>query len=390
MRTGATDWLLVLAGLSAGGCVARSQEVTVRDAAGLRQALAQAQPGARLLVAPGEYEGGLYFTDLHGADGAPITITAVDPSSPPKFMGGGSAFHFADVSHLVLEDLTFEGATGNGLNIDDGGTFGSPAHHLTLRRLTITDVGPRGNCDGIKLSGVDDFRVEDCVIERWGDGGSAIDMVGCHRGTIEGCTFRGRDGVSGTGPQTKGGTSDIVIRRNRFENAGGRAVNVGGSTGLEFFRPALQGYEARAITVEGNVFIGSLAAVAFVGVDGAEFRWNTVHLPLKWCLRILQETTEPGFVPCRNVSFAHNLILFRSDQWSEGGCNIGPHTAPDTFRFVGNAWYCTDRPALGPTLPVPEQDGMVGRDPQLADPENGDLSLRDGSPAAGKGHTALP
>jgi hypothetical protein len=82
--------------------------------------------------------------------------------------------------------VTSKGSPANGFNIDDGGTFDSPAHHLILRGLTVEDNGPRGNLDGIKLSGVEDFLVEDCTVRRWGSGGSAVDMVGCRRNTFAG------------------------------------------------------------------------------------------------------------------------------------------------------------------------------------------------------------
>ncbi|MGD8239152.1 MAG: right-handed parallel beta-helix repeat-containing protein [Armatimonadota bacterium] len=369
----------------------RAADVAVSTADELRRAISQADPGTRILLAPGEYAGGMYLGNVQGAPDRPIVIAAADPEHPPRIQGGGSGFHFPNAAYLELQDLELSGATGNGLNIDDGGSFDTPAHHIVLRRLKVTDVGPRGNRDAIKLSGVDDFRVEECVIERWGDGGSAIDMVGCHRGVIESCTFRQRERGGGSGPQTKGGSSDIVIRRNRFEEGGGRAVNIGGSTGMAYFRPKPQGYEAKDILVEGNVFIGSVGPVAFVGVDGAVVRYNTIHRPGRWALRILQETRQPGFVPSRNGVFTDNIVVFRSDQWSEGGVNIGPGTAPETFRFARNLWYCDDQPARSaPTLPSEEEDGIVGQDPLFRDAENGDLRLREGSPAAGKGHTALP
>ena len=355
----------------------------------LREALAAAKPGATVYVAPGIYDGGILLDGLQGTEDAPIVIAGADPEDPPVIEGGGSGLHLVNATWVELRDLVLRGATGNGLNIDDGGDYATPAHHITLRRLRVEDVGPEGNRDGVKLSGVDDFRVIDCTVERWGRGGSAIDMVGCHRGLIEGCTFRHEGGGAATGVQNKGGTSDIVIRRNLFDHAGARAVNIGGSTGLQYFRPEPQGYEAKDIVVEGNVFIDSQAPVAFVGCDGATVRFNTMYMPGKWVMRILQETREPGFVPCRNGVFTDNIIVFRSDAWSEGGVNIGPATAPETFTFARNVWYCADRPELGPSLPTEEQDGLVGEDPVFVDPEAGDFSLQPGSAAEGRGHTAL-
>ncbi len=98
-------------------------------------------------------------------------------------------------------------------------------------------MGPKGNFDGIQLSGVTDFEIRHCRIEGWG--GQAIDMVGCHRGLIEDCVFRGKEGFSqNTGPQAKGGSSQVTIRRCLFIEAGERMVQLGGSTDLRFSVPA--------------------------------------------------------------------------------------------------------------------------------------------------------
>jgi hypothetical protein len=102
--------------------------------------------------------------------------------------------------------------------------------------------------------------------------------------------------------------------------------------------------------------------VGFVGVDGAVVRFNTFERPGRWVLRILQETREPGFVPCRNGEFTDNTIAFESSSWGTGGVNIGGGTAPDTFKFARNWWYCIDNPARSrPTLPTPETGGVYGR-----------------------------
>ena len=378
--------------------LATPQTLTVSTAAAFRSAVANARPGTRIQLAAGTYPGGFAFSNLRGMPGHPIVLAGADPAQPPVLQGGANAIQLTDPSWVVIEDLVLTGATGNGLNIDDGGTADTPAQHITLRRLRVTDVGPQGNRDGIKLSGVVDFRVEGCTIERWGSAGSGIDMVGCHRGLIESNQFRHTPAAASTGAngvQTKGGSSDVIVRRNRFEHAGARSVNVGGSTGLEFFRPALMPggnhAEARAIRVEGNTIIGSTAAIAFVGVDGAVVRFNTLYRPERWAIRILQENTAPGFVPCRDGVFTDNLVAFHSSQWSSGGVNVGAQTSPETFQFARNGWYCIDTPARSrPSLPTPETSGTYGQDPRFRDPTNGDLRLQPDSPARAMGAEALP
>jgi hypothetical protein len=379
---------------------AAADTVVVRDAAALRDAARRARPGARIELAPGDYTGGIHLVGLHGKKGRPVVIAAQDRKRPPVIRGGTSGLQLTDPVHVVLEDLVFEGATGNGLNIDDGGSFDSPARDLTLRRLTVRNVGPRGNRDGIKLSGVVDARLEDCLVENWGRAGSAVDMVGCHRVTIGGCTFRHERGMArGSGVQAKGGSRDITIRGNRFEHAGARAVNAGGSTGLSYFRPGVEGRkgplaEAGAIRVCGNTFIGSAAAVAFVGVDGAEVAWNTIYEPGRWAFRILQENRDERFVPSRRGVVKANLIVFRREAWAEGGINVGEGAAPKTFEFTQNAWYCLDAPVRTRSfvrMPVGETQGVYGVDPHLVDSAGGNLrigkrsKLRDvGAEACGK------
>lgn len=379
--------LLLLGPILATLLPAQGIAVEVSNLGALRGALASAKPDSRIHLAAGNYER-VQISDLHGEAGSPIILAAADTDKPPVLHG----MQLSDVSHVVLIGLVIANAPENGLNIDDGGTFETPSHDVILRAVTVRDCGARGNEDGIKLSGLDDFRLEHCTVETWGRGGSAVDMVGCHRGVIEDCTFRDRaTDTAATGVQAKGGTRDVAIRRCRFENAGDRAVNVGGSTALAYFRPKPETFEAKDILVEGCTFLGSEAPIAFVGVDGAVVRFNTFHRPTKWFLRILQETREPGFVPCRNGVFSDNLVVWSASEIANPPVNVGDATAPDTFTFARNWWYCVDDAAKSiPKLPRPETDAKGGADPLFRDAAKGDLRLAEKSPASAHGATALP
>lgn len=377
IRFGLVQRMFVLTMLLNSALVANAAEIRVNTTEEFAVALRQAKPGTTILLAGGSYQGGFSSRALRGTKEKPIIVAGADAKDPPVIKGGDSGLHFSSPEFLEIRDVVITGSSGNGLNIDDGGDSNKPAREITLRQVVVRDVGPNGNRDGIKLSGVNAFRIEDCTVERWGSSGSAIDMVGCHDGVVTGCRFAEGHGDFANGVQTKGGSSDIVIRRCRFDNAGGRAVNVGGSTGLAYFRPSDADFEAKNITVEDCEFIGGMSAIAFVGVDGALVQHNTIYRPRRWPIRILQENQDARFVACRNGRFEKNVVVFRSDEVREA-VNIGGKTEPSTFRFAGNAWYCIDRPADTRRivrLPATEKDGTYGTAPKLANPNKGDLRI---------------
>ncbi len=292
-----------------------------------------------------------------------LTIEALDPNQPPHFKGSANAWQFSRCDHLSLRHLKLSGQTSNGLNLDDGGKFDSPTIGITISNVEVSDIGPRGNCDGIKCSGLDRLTIEHCRISGWG--GQGIDMVGCHDSVIRHCEFVGKPGFTASaGVQTKGGSSDIRIEGCQFNNAGERPLNLGGSTDLNLFRPSGAMYEAKRITTTNNRIEGSLCAVAFVGIEGAEFNSNTILYPEKWVFRILQETRAEGFAACSNVTIANNQIIFRRSI-VQTEVNIGEGTKPETFRFAGNRWYAEDRPQTSqPRLPTQEANGTYGTDPR--------------------------
>jgi hypothetical protein len=333
---------------------AESREIRIADSAELRAAVEHLTPGTTLLLKPGVYQGGLFLRGVAGTADAPVVIQGMEPNAPPVFRGGGQAIHLSDCSHMTLRHLKATGFPGNGINIDDGGSFETPAHHIVLEDVTILETGPKGNHDALKMSGVDHFIIRKCHFEAWG--GSGIDMVGCHHGVVEDCTFTGRAGFSqDNAVQLKGGTEDVLVQCCLFRSAGQRSVNVGGSTGLQFFRPKVKDYEAKNITVAGNRFERCMAPVAWVTADGGHVHHNTIILPDRWVLRILQETSDPQFKPSHGGLFEHNLVIY--DSRAQFFVNIGPRTAPETFVFRHNAW-CDVEGARRPTLPVAEEDGV--------------------------------
>lgn len=346
----------------------------------IAEALADVRPGTRVNVAPGRYAAIGTISGLQGNAAAPIAIKGRD-GAVIETGGSGVALHLVDPRFVVVEGLAIENAVPHGINIDDGGSYDSPASHVVLRRMSFRNIGDGGNNDCLKMSGVDDFLVEDSRFEGC-NRGEAIDMVGCHRGVISGNFF---GATPGTAVQTKGGSADILIHGNRFQYVGERAINAGGSTGQPYFRPIDARHEAERIRVVANVIRDTGGTpIAFSGCLGCVFANNTILGPGRHAVRIIEENRSRA--PGSDGHFINNVIVFRE---FDGGplVDTGPGADPRRFSFGSNLWFAGDR-SLGPDalllpgLPV-EGDSLTGHDP-LLDPEGRPMpsspALLDGRP----------
>jgi hypothetical protein len=353
-----------------------------------------ATPGTAVVLAPGTYPGGGSVSDLAGAPEAPIWIRGSNPTNRAVISGADAGLHLTRVRYLVVENLEVTGSAVNGINCDDGGDYGNATatHHVVFRNLDIHDIGGTGNQDGLKLSGVNRYRVLDCRFARCGGSlsGSGIDHVGCHSGVVARCRF---EQMSGNAVQCKGGSSDIDITQCTIVDGGARGVNIGGSTGPAYFRPPLStnspNVEARAIRVTANVFKGAVTPVAFVGCTDSLAANNTIVDPEDWMLRILQESVSSppyAFIPCGENAFVNNLVYFERTRLRATDINVGANTAPQTFMFANNLWYAHDRPGESrPDFPVAESQGLIGEDPRLSNPGAGDYAIGVDSPATRAG-----
>ncbi|NWK55838.1 right-handed parallel beta-helix repeat-containing protein [Verrucomicrobiaceae bacterium N1E253] len=349
------SWLLFCSGFACG------EVLKVDNTDELRRQLGRLKPGVTLSLAPGNYGNGFWIKNVKGTKDRPILITGADKQNPPVFSGGKEALHFVNCHFITLQNVHVSGCSANGINADDGGSYDSPSTGMRFENVRIENIGPSGNRDGLKLSGLVQFVVKGCSISGWG--GSAVDMVGCRDGIIDQCQFRGKQGYSQqSGIQAKGGSERVTIMRSFFKDAGLRAVNLGGSTGLKFFRPKAKGYEAKEIKVQGNYFVGSMSPVAFVTSIKCEVRMNTMVYPQKWVVRILQEQPTDTFQPCQQGVFEANLVVY--DKRVQTFVNVGPNTKPETFDFHKNAWFCSDGDRR-PSLPVKETEGVYQVDPML-------------------------
>lgn len=327
-------------------------------------------------------DGTQFLNDANGTVSQPIVLMAMDQHGA-IFQGGTEAIHLVNCSNIEINGFIFEGQSGNGVNIDDGGDYNTPSENVTIRNNIFRDMNASGNNDLLKMSGVDNFLIENCQFINGGAGGSGVDFVGCHYGMVQDNYF---DNSGTSGIQNKGGTQFIRIQRNLFKNISQRALNLGGSTGLQFFRPPLpdpivDAFEAADLEVFSNIFIGCWAPIAYVGAVRVNVSNNTFYQPDNWVMRILQETTENGFLPCGDNLFNNNII-YLTDDLTE--VNIGPNTDPSSFIISNNLWFNASSNSWSPNLPVSDPNQIIA-DPLFMDGAGEDFNLMSTSPAKGAG-----
>ncbi len=344
----------------------------------INEALAKARPGTRVRIEAGSYGAIGTVTNLHGTARAPIALVG-NGKVVVATNGNGVALHLVDPRYVVIEGLVIRDTVPHGMNIDDGGSYASPASHVVLRNVSFSRIGNGGNNDCLKMSGVDNFYIENSRFTGCNQG-EAIDMVGCHNGVIARNTFHD---MPGSAVQTKGGSADVLVHGNRFTRIGQRAINAGGSTGTAYFRPVDARHEAERIQMVANVIEASgVTPVAFAGCDACVFANNTIVDPGDHVARIVEENQSR--TPGANGFFINNIIVFEASG-RRRYVDVGTGTRPATYTFGWNLWHALDDasfagPVYSDGLP-PETSAIVRKDPLL----DAKWRPRVGSPAIAAG-----
>ncbi len=351
----------------------------------LEQAAAIAQPGDKIIVHNGIYTQREDITNLNGEKENPVIIYA-EEEGKVIFRGQTEAWHLSSCSNLFIYGFVFENQTSNGVNIDDSGNYDNSTFNITIKNCIFRDMNASGNNDLLKLSGLNDFTVENCSFQNGANGGSGIDMVGCHEGRFIKNIF---ENMGSNCIQVKGGSQYITITQNTFIDGGNRSLNLGGSTGLEYFRPHDAPFEAADVDVYSNIFIRSWAPIAFVGSTRVRVFNNTFYKPENWVFRILQETVDTSrFIACGDNEFSNNIIYFGDNLHRI--VNIGPNTRPESFIFANNLWYNFDNPDFdNPGLPAEETNPVIQKNPLFENIDEYNFDLTSSSPAIGKGKSVL-
>jgi len=311
----------------------------VSTAESFRDALGHAKSGDQILLAPGIYHGA-----FHGRGLRDVTIRSIDAGRLAVIdaTDAGEGLKLSSATRVKIASLIIENASANGISIDDDG-FKQFSMQIVLRDILVRNGGGHA----IKFAGVDGFLIDSVTLQDWGNGHAGFNLLGVHNGIVQHSLVRRTDTVGGFGLKVEGGSTNIAIRANRFEDAGERAIQFGGSVRLNPFRArTADGVAAENVSAEGNVIVsrgadaaGIRAAVAFVGARDARFHHNLVFRPGVFVGRVLNEGIHPAVGDARNRIFRNNVILWYDGDFANGTpFNVGPSTFPESLKFRKNRW----------------------------------------------------
>ncbi|MFC0602519.1 polysaccharide lyase 6 family protein [Streptomyces palmae] len=308
--------------------------VSVSDVASLRKALAEARPGQRIEVAPGQYrpDKPLRLT-RSGTEEAPITI--VSARRGKAVFDGEASFEFPDegrVEHLVLSGFQFRQSTMLRVR--------SAARHIRVTRNLFEFDEPSGKNTWLMVE-ADDTRVdrntfrnkasEGVFLQINGPGDEVAKRVRVDRNLFHDHTFAGanggeaiRLGYGDKGPAVAG----AVIEQNLFVRCGGdeEVISVKCSGNTVRNNTITEGKRGSIVLRAGNdseVTGNFLFGTAGIRVCGDDHRVFNNHV--RGTIGLVLDSGDATHRPARRALVVHNTVVVEGDK---PALNVRADTTP--------------------------------------------------------------
>jgi hypothetical protein len=380
----------------------------------LSTALAHAQPGDRVEVAPGDYSTTLVRVARSGTAQAPITIAA---AGPVRFTGTGG-LDLAGASHVVVQGFVFDNAAG--LTV--------PGDALANR---VTRNVFQGNPSGASLTvKADDTEVDHNTFQNRTSEGVYLQVVGpgskdmaqrvhVHHNYFFNHQFKGdnggesiRFGLSGRQHAVANG----LIEYNLFNKADGdsEAISVKSSNNTLRYNTIINSRGTLSLRhgwntlVEGNILIGKTTGIRFFGnnhviinnivqdttgtameVGGGEVRDDTTS-------GTNHEAADHGLVAFNTLSGTGNLLWFNSskpfppsDTTVANNILLG-HGSTAAGKGTGGSSHFTTNILFGAPAGSLPSGAYRTIDPRLVADAHALLRPTSGSPAIGAATGSFP
>jgi hypothetical protein len=323
----------------------------------LNDALANQQPGTRIVVQGGSYPGET-IVDLRGTAAAPFWIEGPTTSPRATFT---SSVRFAAPQYVVLRHLDFMPTTGLALVLDDANVRApGTAHHVALEDVHATSSGS-SNC--MVLTGIEDVHADGIVTTGCVAG---VRMVGAQRAMLSRLRISGSSLAAIT---ISGGSEDIEIRQSVITDPGMRGIWIGGISSEEEFRPPLTAAtgnaEASNVRVLNTVIVGDTGdAIACSQCRDVVVAGNLVMGTWPRIGRLIDEHGAIGgydFLPSGDMRWTNNAIDVSEIATA---FDADSNTEPSSVTFSHNLWNNTTAPPAGDPaaiLGMPSGYDMTGR-----------------------------
>ena len=392
----------------------------------LNSAVLKATPGTAVRLLPGTYSNtNIYVSYKHGTKDAPIWVGGV-PGMEHPVLTANSPITFNGSSYIILhdmeitgKDLPLAGTTQDSMphlvHVTDGGDialdyvdeYGNAlpeaggSHNMIMRNLYVHYAWN----SAFKVSGVNHSYIFDCEIADdapTGRNSGNIDHVGSHNMTI---AYNYLHNLTGTGISFKGGSSNSIVHNNLVVDAS-VGTQMGQSTGIEFFRPAIympavvseenrtkwygNMMEADGIRAYSNIYVNVAAPFTMLTSRNNYFVNNTIFSDEQReaqmrLFRIGINNDDPamanGGVP-HNNTVANNIFFSTATGWqvTMGSAN----TMLDTFTIKSNMFRTRPSGDAGVEVFCTSSVSIYGN-PMFVDIDNLKFALEEGSPAIGIG-----
>jgi hypothetical protein len=255
----------------------------------------------RIRLLPGEYAGA--YLDRPddqppvsaGTAATPLAIESDDPDNRARIVchaaGDCQNLTLFRIQYVYLQnfdilmDRTFGGTpvseSGDALQCDG-------CSHLLVRNMQIRGIRREAQTETVKLNQAQHVYIEDSDISGAGD--NALDAVAVQYGHIVGNRIHNANDWCA---YVKGGSAELIVEGNRFDNCGTGGFVAGQGTGFQFMVSPWLHYEAYDIRIVNNLV--SNVEGAGMGVNGG----YNILIAYNTMMRVGQRSHMLEFLPGR-------------------------------------------------------------------------------------------
>ncbi|MCA9295004.1 MAG: right-handed parallel beta-helix repeat-containing protein [Phycisphaerales bacterium] len=336
--------------------------------------------GDEILLLPGQHRS----AELIGVIGtleAPIVIRSLDPERPAVILADRVGITLRRCKSIIIEQLLITGARNGGIVIDDGDDVSlppsmndAPSGGHIVRNVAINRTGPDGPRHAITIRAQRGVVIEHCMFQGWG--GAGVWIGHSEEVTVKSCYFKRLEGhAQDHGIYICGGSADVRIVRNFFDDAGTYAIKVGdrlresefGTRLLSSVQPGTL-FDAEKVIIEQNVITGSECAISMSHTDRCHVRSNTISAPRQIAFSLMHNHLDPRFGGHNRDTLSSNLIVTDITPAPRAIVVLQPLKRVSVAVGV-NLWWSPDIETWRETLAVLPVEGaaeqMTEMDPEL-------------------------